>query len=467
MLYDDLIERIFGQDISYSFELGMIEIVEQEIDECDFEDIDSHIGMYFTKCTFLETVSFANLKRIEVRQCIFEQDVNFSSIPEIQFDECVFNGTVNVHKSSCLYWYFGKNTFRHGFWFERTVGERISFCQNTFDEFLYWNQNQFDVITMNQNKMHDLHIRESIFNILEMDFNKIERADFLLSTFEKSTEIINSNFQIINFQDSKFLSFLILDGSKFEKFFNFTNIQCIEIPNISKAFLVGKIQTSEQAFFYSFRELAGKREFRIDLRKCFQTLKDNYIKQNNLLDSLDYHRMELYCKEIELDSKNPPILSREWIDKWQLFFYRQTSDHHTDLLQIISWIVVAIGGFGLALFACKYGTNLQAFIDSHSKGTLIGFFNVPFFTQSKIIDLVYLVGFCSLFWRWSRLLFFSGVTFWIAYCKPSLIFGVMNLIDRSPRSGVENLLLVFYTLVMILLLFSLQKTARKNSIVPS
>ncbi|MCE3038648.1 hypothetical protein [Helicobacter anatolicus] len=200
------------------------------------------------------------------------------------------------------------------------------------------------------------------------------------------------------------------------------------------------------------------------------TISIKKISNNNgsIIESSSWNTQSLYCKEIELDSKLRESWNwRDWIDKWQLCLYRHTSDHHTDLLKIISWIVVVIGGFGLALFACKYGTNLQAFIDNHSKGTLVGFFNVPFFTQSKIIGLVYLFGFCSLFWRWSRLLFFSSIAFWIAYCKPSLIFGVMNLIDRSPRSGVENLLLVFYTLVMILLLFSLQKTARKNSIIPS
>ena len=44
-------------------------------------------------------------------------------------------------------------------------------------------------------------------------------------------------------------------------------------------------------------------------------LKNTLIRQNNLLDASQWHKLELYAKEIELDSKKPSILSRDWIDK--------------------------------------------------------------------------------------------------------------------------------------------------------
>ena len=59
-------------------------------------------------------------------------------------------------------------------------------------------------------------------------------------------------------------------------------------------------------------------------------LKNTLIRQNNLLDASQWHKLELYAKEIELDSKKPSILSRDWIDKWILRFYRHTSDQQTD-----------------------------------------------------------------------------------------------------------------------------------------
>nr|WP_249206112.1 pentapeptide repeat-containing protein [Helicobacter kayseriensis] len=196
-----------------------------------------------------------------------------------------------------------------------------------------------------------------------------------------------------------------------------------------------------------------------DFRDSFRIFKNTLSKEGNLLDASNYHRVELYCKEIELDSKNPPILSREWIDRWQLFFYRHTSDHHTDLLKIISWVIIAIGIFGFGFFIVKYYQDVS----------ILSYLS-PYGVALSLAGMVCL----GIFWVMGyikKLFLFAGVglisTLWIACYKPTLIFGAINLIDKTSRSGLENFILVLYTLVMILLLFSLQKTARKNSIVPS
>lgn len=198
----------------------------------------------------------------------------------------------------------------------------------------------------------------------------------------------------------------------------------------------------------------------------FRKLKSNRVASHNIIESSEFRINELYIREKNLQNKKDKT-PKEWVERWQLWLYRYTSDHHTDLLKIISWVIVAIGVFGLLLFACKYGTDLETFVKNHPKNNLIALLDISLITQTSIMGLVYLFGFCSVFWRWSRILFFSSVTLWIACYKPTLIFGAMNLIDKSPRSGFENFLLVLYTLVMILLIFSLQKTARKNSIVPN
>lgn len=205
-------------------------------------------------------------------------------------------------------------------------------------------------------------------------------------------------------------------------------------------------------------------------RDSARLIKNTLSKEGNLLDASNYHRVELYCKEIELDSKLKESWNwRDWIDKWQLRLYRHTSDHHTDLLKIISWVLVAIGIFGLLLFACKYGTNLKTFIDNHSKNAFVALFDIPIITQSKIVMwFVYALGFFSLFWKWSRIFFFSSITLCMTLISYKYILGVGSfLTSKTSSNPIENFLLVLYTLVMILLLFSLQKTARKNSIVPN
>ncbi|EOH4414676.1 hypothetical protein ACLQ5Z_000732 [Campylobacter coli] len=51
--------------------------------------------------------------------------------------------------------------------------------------------------------------------------------------------------------------------------------------------------------------------------------------------------------------------------------------------------------------------------------------------------------------------------------KPKIIFGIVNLTGDNSYNGFENALITIYTILLALALFSLQKTARKNSIVPS
>lgn len=92
-------------------------------------------------------------------------------------------------------------------------------------------------------------------------------------------------------------------------------------------------------------------------RDSFRICKNALIKDNNLLDASNYHKIELYFKEIELDSKKPKPFSKEWIDLWQLKLYRLTSNHHTDLLRIFSCLVILIGCFATTLFFAEYYGN--------------------------------------------------------------------------------------------------------------
>ena len=48
--------------------------------------------------------------------------------------------------------------------------------------------------------------------------------------------------------------------------------------------------------------------FANDFRDSFRGFKSALIKDNNLLDASEFHRCELYCKEIELYSKETKIL---------------------------------------------------------------------------------------------------------------------------------------------------------------
>ena len=189
-----------------------------------------------------------------------------------------------------------------------------------------------------------------------------------------------------------------------------------------------------------------------DFRDSFRGFKSALIKDNNLLDASNYHKIELYFKEIELDSKKPKPFSKEWIDLWQLKLYRLTSNHHTDLLRIFSCIVILIGCFATTLFFIKDYGNPKIWY---------GIFWATF-------------GVVSIFTAFDKIRYLGFFTLlslvpcaWLISYSPKYIFGVASLFGNNCNSIFLNFAFSIYTILFILLIFSLQKTARRNSIIPN
>lgn len=82
------------------------------------------------------------------------------------------------------------------------------------------------------------------------------------------------------------------------------------------------------------------------------------MKDNNLLDASEFHKYELYCKELELKHKGKKTL-KDKIDHWQIVFYRKLCEHHTDLLLNLKWLVIAIGLFACLYFIAKVFQNIN------------------------------------------------------------------------------------------------------------
>lgn len=314
----------------------------------------------------------------------------------------------------------------------------LDFRNSTFKENVYFESRTFLNVNFSQAKFE-------------------KNADFSLSTFMENA----------NFQKARFLESASFYGAKFDNTPNFAQSSFqkeLNLVNTNLSFDYKDVKAKILQTHNNDNQDKKPLGFIInDFRDSFRIFKNTLSKEGNLLDASNYHRVELYCKEIELDSKLKESWKwRDWIDKWQLRLYRHTSDHHTDLLKIISWVIVAIGIFGVMNFEIKYIQDPSIVKKLNPYGITLSFVGsilaLPFCTTTK-----------KSFFKLGRyLVVLSSIsTLWIACYKPTLIFGAMNLIDKSPRSGFENLILVIYTLVMILLLFSLQKTARKNSIVPN
>lgn len=107
-----------------------------------------------------------------------------------------------------------------------------------------------------------------------------------------------------------------------------------------------------------------------DFRDGFRLIKHTLNDKGNALDASLYRCLELYCKELELEftlkktkdknSKNDKEVEAKpksknrieiFLDLITLKLYRNTSDHHTNLLRIINFMVLTIAVYGSSLYA--------------------------------------------------------------------------------------------------------------------
>ncbi|HEC1790153.1 TPA: pentapeptide repeat-containing protein, partial [Campylobacter lari] len=167
------------------------------------------------------------------------------------------------------------------------------------------------------------------------------------------------------FNNSHFKDYVDFCACEFEKIACFYGVSFEKIPNFSQVVFKDNTNLVNVKANFDFRNLniaikninKLKDEAANDFRDYFRIFKNILIKDNNLLDASKFHKYELYCKEIELEEKKSKIFSKEWIDKWQLVFYRKLCDHHTDILQSLNSLILVIGIFGVLNLAIIIGFN--------------------------------------------------------------------------------------------------------------
>ncbi|EDP6462892.1 hypothetical protein FVJ58_03925, partial [Campylobacter jejuni] len=276
-------------------------------------------------------------------------------------------------------------------------------------------------------------------NSSNFERNFYNYASFKKSHFEKNVTFYNSTFKGLDFSQAIFNENLNIVNTKLN--FTFSNLE-------------EKIEQEYEEFNKNKKEEDQKSldKFANDFRDSFRTFKSALIKDNNALDASNFHKYELYCKEIELkqnwDKKGENVKNttdleknvsriRDFMDFLLLGFYRKLCDHHTDFLKVFNNLILLIALY--ALFVSLY------------------------------ICLVYTK---SLFFGRYVVLIFSYIVFIIMLIKQPnvihpLIGKIANESDKFFNYPSLIVLNILYTILLALVLFSLQKTARKNSIVPS
>ena len=316
--------------------------------------------------------------------------------------------------------------------------------------------------------------------------------------------------------------------------------------------------------------------FANDFRDSFRIFKSALIKENNNLDASEFHKLELYCKEIELgesihtggiqaqseeDVRKNTKPFKESIDWFLLKFYRKLSEHHTDLLRVLNNLILLIALYAGFIYISNFKIDdaktssisqqlfqhieaFQNYIKNlsvvqeyslvliilsilfvafaiylvfklklliHIKTTfkiilagimkdfwlllkilsvilsifcIITFIVLQFETNNRSSILVNIFGFCLfiILYLWLVCLdsiFLRYIVVIVAYIVASVALGD-NIAILNPLIGklitddktmtndpLFATITLAYTILTLLVLFSLQKTARKNSIVPS
>lgn len=428
--------------------------------------------------------------------------------------------------------------------------------------------NNFDNVTFES----DAWFNDIIFNSSVL-FNKCK--------YKGNIYIRNiTSKQQLCFYESLFLSNVYFNNSHFKDYVNFhecefEKIACFygvifdKTPNFSQAVFKGNLNVVNTNLNFTFGDLQGrikqeykdfnkdKKEeyqksldkFANDFRDSFRNFKSTLIKDNNFLDASNFHKYELYCKELELKNKKATTF-KDIVDRYQLLFYRKLCDHHTDLLKAFHNLLIVIMLFSMFSFVfdkfkqpshiendikyniVKVDSNENYIFKEHNKttynllslnieqdiqdlNTLLSEAKFHFvFGFSLLVIFIALLNkkylwllFLPLFWgaiccigfpismishfliillfvcifvfimifdsKAERFLF-VGISYMICVfvllIKPSLLLPALgSFLDKDSNATYPLLLSlsVVYFILVVLVLFSLQKTARKNSIVPS
>ncbi|EKN7414015.1 pentapeptide repeat-containing protein [Campylobacter coli] len=393
----------------------------------------------------------------------------------------------------------------------------------------------------------------------------------------------------VYFNNSIFKNYADFHECEFEKTANFYGVRFNKTPNFSQAIFRGNLNAVNANLNFTFDDLQERikqeyedfnknienkkslDKFANDFRDSFRTFKNALIKDNNLLDASNFHKYELYCKEIELKQnwdkrgenvKNTTDLEknvsriRDFMDFLLLGFYRKLCDHHTDFLKVFNNLILLIALYALFVFGFTW-LHDDKLEDIRAILTLFGFFDkfrlyfdiistifvvfgCGFFvckldsyekknnvSKKQNINFIYIIGdflnliksllfasfipcvfyvlfslfgfflnlgkdfgysllintlfvslyIClvytkSLFFGRYVVLIFSYIVFIIMLIKQPnvihpLIGKIANESDKFFNYPSLIVLNILYTILLALVLFSLQKTARKNSIVPS
>ncbi|MCR6591194.1 Putative integral membrane protein [Campylobacter insulaenigrae] len=300
---------------------------------------------------------------------------------------------------------FNLCNFENGLIIRDNFGGTISIRNNIFSEHfnILWTKNKISKIDIRKNIFKNVMICENQILNFNFEENSIQSISVSKNLFNKEACFNNNRFddECIFFSNSfENLSFY---GSNFEKSFIFFqntikgNLNAVN-TNLNFTFdeLQEKIKQEYEDFNQNKKEQNKKPlyKFANDFRDSFRTFKGALIKENNPLEASNFHKYELYCKEIELrenwnkrgkkaqnmfEVQRNTWIFRDFIDSLLLGFYRKLCEHHTDFLRVFNNLILLIALYALFVYfgGCEIKQNsssiLYAYLLENISSFLIDF----------------------------------------------------------------------------------------------
>ncbi|WP_079860357.1 pentapeptide repeat-containing protein [Campylobacter jejuni] len=278
----------------------------------------------------------------------------FETYPLV-FDHCIF-------------------TQRIGYFNQITNIKKISFLNCEFEEQIYLNfQECLDIFQMDNCVFEDRVTIKGKFNDNVYFNNSIfkDYANFHTCEFEKT-----ANFYGVRFEKTPNFSQVIFKGNlnAINAKLNFTFDDLQQRIKQECTSYESQRTTKKAGVIPNLYQEKSLDKFANDFRDSFRTFKNALIKDNNLLDASNFHKYELYCKEIELkqnwDKKGENVKNttdleknvsriRDFVDFLLLGFYRKLCDHHTDFLKVFNNLILLISLYILFIFVGSFEFDLE------------------------------------------------------------------------------------------------------------
>ncbi|EPB1147043.1 pentapeptide repeat-containing protein [Campylobacter jejuni] len=348
----------------------------------------------FVSCNFLEPI-FINDKtfqeKIIFRDVIFSKNINLNGnlfLKNIEFSGCFFNKNLSFEKCKLKekMIFLGINNLKAKF--RNTIFEEVYFGKEIDDRNLE-KSNSFGSCSFEYTDFSNCHFKNEVY----FKNNEFKQVFFRNSKF-------NDN---VYFNNSIFKDYTDFNECEFEKTTSFYGVTFEKTPNFSQAIFKGNLNVVNTNLNFTFDDLQQRikqectsyesqrttkkagvipnlyqekslDKFANDFRDSFRTFKNALIKDNNLLDASNFHKYELYCKEIELkqnwDKKGENVKNttdleknvsriRDFVDFLLLGFYRKLCDHHTDFLKVFNNLILLISLYILFIFVGSFEFDLE------------------------------------------------------------------------------------------------------------